>query len=158
MVGLGLRGDVLLFWSGFGSGLPGRRDAFGPGLVLGPVGFTLPHSGEIQVAVLIPEAEHAVEAVLEDDPVLGLAKCLARRVAMGEQVVRADDLAVREREDPLDDVPQLSGVPRPVVLRERADGLPAELDLAAAHLLGVSGKNRRQHSVRPAGHREHLQS
>ena len=71
MVGLGLRGDVLLFGPGFGSGLPGWRRAFGPGLVLGPVGFTLLHNGEIQVAVPMAEAEHAVEAMLEDDPVLG---------------------------------------------------------------------------------------
>ena len=56
---------------GLGPGLPGDVFGFGSRLVDGPEGLTLLHDREVQIAIPMAEAESAVEAVLDGNPVLG---------------------------------------------------------------------------------------
>ena len=71
MVGFGFGGCGDVFRPRFGSGLSGRSDGFGTGLVLGPEALALLDGGEVQIAVAVTEAEGAIETMLEDDAILG---------------------------------------------------------------------------------------
>ena len=105
MIGLGLRRKGPWPGLGLGPGLPGGVFGFRSWLVDGAEGLTLLHDREVQVAVPMAEAEGAVQAKLDGDPVLGAdAVSLLLRdlipdvlVADGEVVGNAPGLGAGEQ-------------------------------------------------------------